>query len=136
MPVLKMNRPAFGFIVSESNDWRSRDEVLVSTDEDIRPASLLMAGATPADALVAWNGTADAVGILCQGVQQPAVDDPTAEAVIKRTLLSRQAEVVGADLVLPDGVELAAAIDALLPLGIIVRTNPGMYVDVVAPSAT
>ena len=131
--IIKMQRPAFGFIVSESTMWRSRDEVEVSTDVSILPATLLQAGLTAADPAVVWDGTAAVIGILCQGV---VVDEDGPAVTVRRTILAREAEVFGGDLVLPEASDFNDVIAALKPLGIVVRLNQGRHIDVVAPSAT
>ena len=129
MAVIQSVSLSFGFIVSEANDWRSRDEREVSADgltEPVAAATLLRAGATAADPLLPWNGAAPVVGILCQALGEDTIE--------RRTVLARDAEVVGTDLVLPGATTLAAAAAALLPLGIIVRINKGLHIDVQAPA--
>ena len=124
MAIMKMEGgPKFGFLVSEANDWRSRDEVEVDNSAGTEPllaGSLLAAGATATDPAVAWASGAT-TGILAQTV-------PAGETA-KRTIISREAEVNGAMLVVPDGSTLAAATTALADLQIIVRTNKGLKID-------
>lgn len=133
MAIIKMQRPAFGFIVSEAVMWRSRDEVEVAATDTILPATLVQAGATEADAAVTWDGTAEPLGILCQGV---VVDEDGAAVAVRRTIIARDAEVFGGDLVLPEGIDFAEVTAALAPLGIIVRLNQGRHIDIVAPATT
>lgn len=131
MAIIKSVHTAFNFLVSEANDWRSRDqrEVAAPAGEDDLPVATIMAAGATADApLVPWTGTGNAFGILCQAV-------PAGETE-RRTIITRDAEVVGADLELPGSTTLAAATAALRPLGIIVRVNEGQFLDVVAPATT
>ena len=132
MAILKMLVQNFGFLVSEANDWRSRDQVEVDADGEeggyLAPGSLLVAGTTAADPMVEWDGAATTVGgILATGVAlAPA-------SVVRATAITRQAEVKGRDLLLNGekltDAQLATATTALRALGIIVRTNEGLYVD-------
>lgn len=133
MAIIKMQRPAFGFIVSEATMWRSRDEIEVSATETILPATLVQAAAVAGDPAVVWDGTADPIGILCQGV---VVDEDGPAVAVRRVIIAREAEVFGGDLVLPDGVDFADVMAALAPLGIIVRLNQGRHIDIVAPATT
>lgn len=127
MAVIKSVRSKFDFIVSEANDWRSRDQVIVDGGADgILTGTLLVAGASDTDPAVAWAAGGTPIGILCQSVAAGEQE--------KRTVLARDAEVVGADLELPDAVDLKAVATALKPLGIIVRVNDGIYIDVVDPA--
>lgn len=123
MPIIQSVRPKFHFLLSEANDWRSRDEVEVEAatgSDDLLAGSILQAGATAADPLVVRT-TGAAVGILCQSVK--------AGETAKRTIIARDAEVVGEDLVIASGDDAPtqAKVDALkpilAPLGIIVRDS-------------
>lgn len=110
-----------GFLLSEANDWRSRDQFEVDNEggtEDMLAGTLLKAGATAADPHVAWDGTGDVTGILAQTLAAGAAD--------RRTVITRQAEVKYPDLKLPAGTDEQEAYAALLPLGIIVRWNEGL----------
>lgn len=132
MAILKMVVQNFGFLVSEANDWRSRDQVDIDADgaegEYMPSGTLLAAGATAADPLVEWDGIATTVsGILATGVNlAPA-------AVVRATAITRQAEVIGRELLLAGekltDAQLAIATTALRAQGIIVRVNEGIYVD-------
>lgn len=129
MAIIKSVHTMLNFLVSEANDWRSRDEVTFSADgetEDVPVATLVAAGATASDPFVPWSGTGAAVGILAQSV--------AAGEVVQRTIVSRDAEVCGEDLVLPDGVTIAQAKTALAATRIIVRQNRGRHIDVVNPA--
>ena len=122
MAIIKSVRTMFHFVVSEANDWRSRDEVDVAApanagdpESSLPAATILAAGATAADPLVPWTGTGAVKGILGQAVPQGET--------AKRTIIARDAEVCGEDLehVFPNGVTLAGAVVALAAIGIIVR---------------
>lgn len=124
MAIIKSVRAMFHFILSEATDWRSRDEVSVHAvgDDDLQPGALLMAGTPATGPMVLHDGTAAAVtAVLCQGV--------AAGETARRTVLSRDAEVVGEDIVIAmgDGPATQAKVDALkpllAPLGIIVRNS-------------
>ena len=127
--IIKSVRSMLNFLVSEANDWRSRDEVTFSAEgltEDVPVATLVQKGATADDPYVPWDGSGDADGILAQAVK--------AGEEVQRTIISRDAEVVGEDLALPDGVDVEEAAAALRGVGIIVRINKGRHIDVVDPA--
>lgn len=129
MAIIKSVRTMLNFLVSEANDWRSRDEVTFSAEgetEDVPVATLVAAGLTAADPFVPWDGTGAAAGILAQSV--------AAGEVVRRTIVSRDAEVCGEDLVLPVGVTMVQAQTALAGTRIIVRQNQGRHIDVVNPA--
>lgn len=129
MAIIKSVHTMLNFLISEANDWRSRDEVTFSADgltEDVPVGTLVAAGATANDPLVPWSGTGAAVGILAQSV--------TMDTIVQRTIIARDAEVVGEDLALPGATTIAAAATALSGTGIVVRINRGNHVDVVDPA--
>lgn len=122
MAILKMQGgQMFNFVVSESNDWRSRDEVEVTNTgtEPMLAGTLLSAGATANDPLVARAAGA-AVGILGQTVNPGET--------VKRTAITRDAEVNFHFLQVGEATPEAIA-TALRPLGIIVRWNVGLRID-------
>lgn len=131
MPILKMIVQNFGFLVSEANDWRSRDQVEIDADGEqgtyLNAGSLLVAGATAADPMVEWDGVATTVG----GILATNVSLDTG-LVARATAITRQAEVKGRDLLLNGepltDAQLATATSALRELGIIVRTNEGLFI--------
>lgn len=126
MAILNMQKgAAFGFLLSEATLWRSREKVAVKAGATgpMLAGTLLAAGATADDPLVAWSGTGETAGILCQTVG--------ANQTEFRTIVDGEAEVVGADLVLPEGVELEAATEALKALQVKVRVNEGLKISTV-----
>lgn len=124
MTILKMEGAMmFNFLLSEANDWRSRDQIEVDNSDGEEPllaGSLLAAGATSADPAVAWASGAS-IGILGQTV--------AAGETGRRTVITRDAEVRGPGLVVPDASTLALVSAALLARGIVVRTNEGLKIE-------
>lgn len=103
-----------GFIVSEANGYRSRDEVTITTADADWVAGTVLASVGgdykvyEGDSTV--SGAATAVGILYEGIGSGESG--------KRTIVNRDAEVVLDDLVTTDATGLAAS---LATLGIKVR---------------
>lgn len=121
MAILKMEGAAmFNFVVSEANDWRSRDEVEVTNtgDEPMLAGTVLSAGSGDNPA-TGWASGA-ALGILGQSL--------AAGETAKRTIIARDAEVNGHMLAAGEATD--AAVDtALSALGIVVRRNKGLVID-------
>lgn len=130
----KISQTTFGFLVSEANDWRSRDEVEVAVtgtggnEEYMLAGTILAAGATAADPVVAWTGSGDAIGILGQTTAVREDDEP-----VRVTAITRDAEVKGADLVYPEAASADAVAATLRKLGIIVRVNKGLKIGASGP---
>lgn len=127
MAILKSNKRAFGFLLSEANDYRSRDQIAVDftavTDDLVPAGTLLTAGATATAPHVVWDGaTGDPSAILALTVEGGMAHD-------KVTVISRDAVVIGAEL-FPETFDTAK----LEELGIVVRYNVGMTLAVQAPS--
>lgn len=123
MATLVYQGPRFGgyFVSEAANMFRSRDtaDVTAPDDADLRPGTILagpVGGAlVPYDA-AGDDGSEDIVGILYEFVPKGTT--------AARTYTSRDAEVVGAHLIYPDGLNdagKATANAALRALGIIVR---------------
>lgn len=114
------------FLVSEANDWRSRDQVTVTV-----PANTTFAPGTVLGKLTASGkfvrhnagldtGAEDESGILFHGV----TNDGESAADFDATIVARDAEVNGSDLIYEDGADgtqETASNAALAALGIIVR---------------
>lgn len=122
MAIIKSVRTTAHWLVSEATLWRSRDQVMVAAPEDqnnpegvLMNGTILAAGATASDPHVPWTGTGAISGILFQSLGQGQTE--------KRTIIAREAEVVGEDiaLYLPSGTDLAEATAALAANQIIVR---------------
>ncbi|MDT8328344.1 MAG: head decoration protein [Roseovarius sp.] len=107
------------FILSEANHARSRDEVSVTAGANVWESGTVMGQITASGAWVrhvpgATNGSQVAKGILFQ----------SATGTVDRTMITRDAEVVGAMLTYSagaSGAAIAAANAELAAAGIIVR---------------
>ena len=114
------------FIVSEANDWRSRDAVTVTVPANTTFASGTILGKlTASGKFVRHNaaldtGAEDESGILFE----PLVNATGSAVDYDTTNVARDAEVNGSDLTYEAGVDGAQVITsnaALAALGIIVR---------------
>ncbi|WP_422073902.1 head decoration protein [Tranquillimonas rosea] len=114
------------FLVSEANDWRSRDEVTVTVPANTTFASGTILGTITASGKRVrhdsdlTNGGETESGVLFA----PLVNDTGSAVDYPATVISRSAEVNGSDLTYEDGADAAAITasnTALGSLGIIVR---------------
>ncbi len=113
---------AGGFIVSEANGARSREQIVVVAGQTLSAGAVLgivnASGKYAAYDNGAADGTQAAVGILLEAVDAAAADQPGVALV-------RDAEVNAAELDYSagssGGADITAAIADLLALGIIAR---------------
>ena len=114
------------FIVSESNGYRSRDDVTVTVPATTTYAAGTILGKITASgkyvrhAAGATDGSEDEAGVLCETLVNTAVSAVDSESVS----FARDAEVNGSELTYEVGAEAAqitASNLALKALGIIVR---------------
>lgn len=96
---------AEGFIASEANGSRSREAVTVDAEQTLVPGAALVLNATGKYEAFDAAVTASGVAIACRGVTTGAGESAQVAAIL------RDAEVVQADVVFPDGT-LQADIDA------------------------
>ena len=122
MAILEEFRGTAGFLVSEANNmYRSREEEIVNATGAALLPGTIMGKVTGSGEYVrhnagASNGSQTEAGILFEAIAEGEVQ--------KRTLVVRDAEVVGAHLTYEDGADAAqitATNAALKALGIIVR---------------
>ncbi|WP_116082098.1 head decoration protein [Tropicimonas sp. IMCC34011] len=126
MAILTEGRRAADYLVSEANDWRSRDEVVVTVPANttLVPGTIL-GKLTASGKFVRHNaalttGAEDESGIL----MFPAVNTTGSAIDVTRTITARDAEVNGDDLTYEDGADagqITTSNAALAALGIIVR---------------
>lgn len=121
MTILTEGRYTAEFLVSEANGARSRDVVTIASGEVLEPGTVL--GKVTASGKyvqldpAASDGSEAAAAILYEGVDASAADTT-------RTVLIRDAEVNGGEIVWPDGItgpQKTTAIGQLAALGILVR---------------
>lgn len=114
------------FMISEANDWRSRDEITVTVPANTTlEAGTVLGKITSSGKFVrhaagASDGSEDEAGILFANL----VNDTGSAVDFEATNLSRDAEVRGSDLTYEDGADAAQVTTsnaALAALGIIVR---------------
>ena len=114
------------FIVSESNGYRSRDDVTVTVPATTTYAAGTILGKITASgkyvrhAAGATDGSEDEAGVLCETLVNTAVSAVDSESVS----FARDAEVNGSELtyeVGADAAQITASNLALKALGIIVR---------------
>jgi hypothetical protein len=114
------------FLVSEANDWRSRDEVVVTVPANTTYEAGTVLGQITASgkfvrhAAGAANGSETEAGILFTTL----VNDTGSAVDYDATNIARDAEVNGSDLTYEDGADAAQITTsnaALASLGIIVR---------------
>lgn len=111
------------FLVSEANDWRSRDEVTLTVPAGGLEAGTVLGVITSSGKYVrhaagAANGSENEAGILYANFSDADAGDNDA------TIIARDAEVNGSDLTYEDGADAAQITTsnaALAALGIIVR---------------
>lgn len=120
MAQLNSTRGTAGFLVSEANGmYRSRDEGTVAAGTDGLLVGTVLGKLTTGGNFVALDtaaatGAENAAGILFEA----------AVGTVRRTVVTRDAEVNGAHLIYPDGstdTDKATINAALAGLGIIVR---------------
>lgn len=120
MAPVTMGKLAAEFVISEANDYRSRDEVVVDATGGAMEAGTVLGQITASGKFVqhdaaAVDGSQNEAGILMFGIG--AVEE-------KRTIVARDAEVSEADLtyeVGADAAQITASNAALAALGIVVR---------------
>lgn len=116
------------FLVSEANDWRSRDEVIVTVPANTTyEAGTVLGKITASDKFVRHNASASPAdgseaeaGILFANL----VNDTGSAVDFDATSIARDAEVNGSDLtyeVGADAAQITTSNAALAALGIIVR---------------
>ena len=114
------------FIVSEANDWRSRDAVTVTVPANTTFASGTILGKLTATGKFVRHNAALATGAEDEsGILFEPLINATASAVdYDATNVARDAEVNGSDLTYEDGADgpqIITSNAALAALGIIVR---------------
>jgi hypothetical protein len=114
------------FLVSEANNWRSREEVTVTVPANTTLASGTIMGAITASGKYVRHDSGAANGSETEGgvLFQPLVNDSDSAVDVQVVIVARDAEVTRGDLVFEDGADEAAetaSIAALADLGIIVR---------------
>jgi hypothetical protein len=114
------------FLVSEANDWRSRDAVIVTVPANTTLASGTILGKITATGKFTRQDTAAVDGSQSHAALlfEPLVNNTAAAVDYDVTAVARDAEVNGADLTYEASAtagEITAANAALAALGIIVR---------------
>ena len=125
MAILTEGRHAASFLVSEANDWRSRDQVTVTVPDAGLEAGTVVGKVTASGKFVRHNaaatdGSQDEAGILLF----PQANGTGSAADKEATIIARDAEVNGTFLTYEDGADAAQITTsnaALAALGIIVR---------------
>lgn len=126
MAILTEGARAAEYLVSEANDWRSRDEVTVTVPANTTFApGTILGKLTASGKFVRHNaalatGAEDESGIL----MFEAINDTGSAIDVTRTITARDAEVDGAKLTYEDGADapqIATSNAALAALGIVVR---------------
>ena len=126
MAILTKGKASAAFIVSESNGYRSRDDVTVTVPAATTYAAGTILGKITASgkyvrhAAGATDGSEDEAGVLCETLVNTAVSAVDSESVS----FARDAEVNGSELtyeVGADAAQITASNLALKALGIIVR---------------
>ena len=114
------------FLVSEANDWRSRDGITVTVPANTTLAAGTLLGQITATGLFvrhdagAANGSQSEAGVLYQNL----VNDTGSPVDMEATNIARDAEVNGSDLtyeVGADAAQITTSNAALKALGIVVR---------------
>jgi hypothetical protein len=121
MPPIKEGSRKADFMISEANDWRSRDQVTVTVPANGLPAGAVLGQVTATKKFVRHNpaagdGSETAAGLLFEPLTEPG-DTPA-------TNLARDAEVLGAHLTYADGAtpaQIEATKADLAARGVIVR---------------
>lgn len=123
MTILTEGPRKAGFMLSEANDYRSRDmvELTVGADETIVAGTILgkitASGKYVAQLDASADGSETAAAVLFADASGDSED-------LEVTVIARDAEVIGADLTYDpaaDATEKAATDAALATVGIIVR---------------
>ena len=126
MAILTEGTRDMEFLVSEANDWRSRDEVTVTVPANTTfDAGTVMGKLTASGKFVRHNaalatGAEDETAVLGFNV----VNSTGSAADYTATVVARDAEVNGSDLTYEagaDGAQVITSNAALAALGIIVR---------------
>lgn len=120
MSVIKEGRRTAAFLVSEAEDYRSRDEVTVDATSGALEAGTILGQVTATKKFVrhdaaASDGSETEAAVLYQGIGAEEA---------QRTIISRAAQVHGSELTYEDGADesqITTSNDALASLGIIVR---------------
>ena len=114
------------FLVSEANDWRSRDGITVTVPANTTLAAGTLLGQITATGLFvrhnagAANGSQNEAGVLFQNL----VNETGSPVDMEATNIARDAEVNGSDLtyeVGADAAQITTSNAALKALGIVVR---------------
>lgn len=121
MTILTQGALSAAFLLSEANDWRSRQQVTVTLPEGGLESGTILGQITSGGKYVRHdsdlsNGAETEAGILL--INQTETGD------VEATIIARDAEVNGAELTYEDGADdaaKAASNVALAALGIIVR---------------
>ena len=112
------------FLISESNGHRSRDQVTVrvAAGVTVPPGAVLGYVSGTGKHVHRLQGQADSAGGVAKGILYEGVDNSQGDAQIDvaRTIINRDAEVVGEQLDANDGVDATVRAE-LLALGIKVR---------------
>lgn len=103
------------FILSEANHFRSRDNGVVKSGENLAAGELCQLDGTE---YIAWDGSSEGVAAII--IYPTNASSTGTNAATPAAFLTRDAEVNGNCLVYPSGEE-TAAVAGLLALGIIVR---------------
>lgn len=118
---LTENPHAGGFILSEANGKRSRENVTIAEGENLKAGAVLgkltSGGAYAHFDNDASDGTQTAMGILIAPCD-------ASDGAVEAAIIARDAEVLGEELVWADSedeTDIAAGITELASLGIIVR---------------
>lgn len=126
MPILTEGSRKAEFMLSEANDWRSRDEGSVTIPANTTLESGTVLGRLTATGVfvrhnaAAVTGAEDESGLLFA----PLTNTTDAAITVPATIVARDAEVIGAHLtyeVGADAAQILASNTALAALGIIVR---------------
>lgn len=125
MAILTQGRLNAAFLISEANDWRSRDEVTVTVADGGYEAGTILGKITATGKYVrhaagASDGSQTEAGILLMA----QANDTGSAADAQATIIARDAEVEGDELtyeVGADAAQITTSNAALAAIGIVVR---------------